>query len=141
MSSNQDTDNDPARIAAILTQPVELSEDFKPVKWSCRTPLPSGRLCPRSDRRKCPLHGPIVARDKLGNPKDPSSVQKPKDIVPEWQEPSLLAEIKAATGVDLTMPKKGKRGKTVKYPNLTDIKALKNTVRARLEKKVFKKYR
>lgn len=41
--------------------------------------------------------------------------------------------------IDLTMPVKGKRPKKVQYPNLTDIKALTNTPRARLEKKVLKR--
>ena len=28
---------------------------FQPVKWACRVPLPSGKLCPRRDRVKvCP---------------------------------------------------------------------------------------
>ena len=139
MSSNDDADNDPLRTAAILTQAVALSEEFNPVKWSCRTPLKSGKLCPRKDRVKCPLHGPIVARDEMGHPKDPLSVTTPRNAVPDWQEPALLAEIKAATGVDLTMPVKGKRVQKVPYPNLTDLKALKNTTRSRLEKKVFKK--
>jgi len=75
----------------------------------------------------------------MGNPKDPLSVSAPRNAVPDWQEPALLAEIKAATGVDLTMPVKGKRIPKVAYPNLTDLKALKNTSRSRLEKKVFKK--
>ena len=139
VSPSEDADNDPLRTAAILTQPVALSEEFNPVRWSCRAPMKSGKLCPRRDRRKCPLHGPIVARDELGNPKDPQSVSAPQNTVPDWQDPALLAEIKAATGVDLTMPVKGKRGKKVLYPNLTDLKALNNTSRSRLGKKVFKK--
>jgi len=139
VSPSEDADNDPLRTAAILTQPVALSEEFNPVRWSCRAPMKSGKLCPRRDRRKCPLHGPIVARDELGNPKDPQSVSAPQNTVPDWQDPALLAEIKAATGVDLTMPVKGKRVKKVLYPNLTDLKALNNTSRSRLGKKVFKK--
>lgn len=122
-----------------MTHPVELSETFRPVKWTCRAPLRNGSLCPRSDRVKCPFHGPIIARDEQGAPKDPSAVRpSKKPTVPDWQEPSLLAEIKAATGVDLTMPTKGKRLKK-QYSNLTDLKAIKNTTRARLEKKVFKR--
>ena len=79
----------------LVTHPVQLSEVFCPVKWSCRAPLPSGKLCPRNDRKKCPLHGPIVARNELGEPKDPSALPSPvKLTTPDWQEPSLLAEIK-----------------------------------------------
>ena len=100
--------------------------------------MPSGKLCPRSDRVKCPFHGPIVARDEAGQPIDPSSVRPTrKSTIPDWQEPSLLADIKAATGVDLTMPTKGKRLKK-KFPNLTNV--TKNTPRTRLEKKIFTKY-
>ena len=79
----------------MLTPPVELGETFCPVKWSCRAPLPSGKLCPRSDRKKCPLHGPIVARNELGKPEDPSSLSSSiRPAIPDWQEPALLAEIK-----------------------------------------------
>ena len=49
----------------------------------------------------------------------------------------MLRNIKAATGVDLTMPVKGNRLKKTQYINLTDIKAKANTPRSRLEKKVL----
>lgn len=95
-----DKDSGVAGAGILLTQPVALSENFQPVRWACRTPLPSGKLCPRRDRQKCPLHGPIIARDEQGQPKDPSSVKLPApSAIPDWQEPSLLADIKAATGV------------------------------------------
>ncbi|KAJ2816846.1 hypothetical protein IWW50_006356, partial [Coemansia erecta] len=35
---------------------------------ACRAPLPSGRLCPRRDLVKCPLHGAIIPRDEQGRP-------------------------------------------------------------------------
>ena len=136
----QDPESGPPGTSALVTNPVELSEAFCPVKWTCRAPLPNGKLCPRQDRQKCPFHGLIVARDEQGQPKDPCSVPSPtKSTVPDWQEPSLLADIKAATGIDLTIPTKGKRIKKTQYPNLTDLKAITNTSRTRLEKKVFKK--
>ena len=31
---------------------IEFAGKFKPVVWSCRTPLPSGRLCPRKGMSK-----------------------------------------------------------------------------------------
>ncbi|XP_046383956.1 UV-stimulated scaffold protein A-like isoform X2 [Ischnura elegans] len=31
---------------------IEFSGKFTPVKWTCRAPLPSGKLCPRKDRVK-----------------------------------------------------------------------------------------
>jgi len=45
-----------------------LPGNSEPVVWSCRAPLPSGSLCPRRDRVRCPLHGPVVARDRDGRP-------------------------------------------------------------------------
>jgi len=44
----------------------EFAGSEEPVKWSCRAKLASGKLCPRMDRVKCPLHGIIVARDESG---------------------------------------------------------------------------
>lgn len=35
---------------------------------SCRAPLKNGKLCPRMDRFKCPLHGWIINRDEQGYP-------------------------------------------------------------------------
>jgi len=65
---------------------------------------------------------------------------------PEWDDPELQAEIKAATGIDLS--RKGKRSKSKgkkkckqkKYPGLTDIRNELNPVRKRLEKKVLNQY-
>ena len=72
---------------------------------------------------------------------------QPKDSVEnslqsrDWQEPELLEDIKAATGVDLNVTKRGKgRGKSSKKPKhegLTNITELQNTPRTRLEKKLF----
>ena len=47
---------------------TEFSGQFEPVRHRCGARLPSGRPCPRADRLKCPLHGPIVARDEHGEP-------------------------------------------------------------------------
>ncbi|UYV68453.1 hypothetical protein LAZ67_5004372 [Cordylochernes scorpioides] len=55
------------------------------------------------------------------------------------KDPTLLAELKAATGVDLTVPKKGQRKSKKKFPELTNLKTLNNTTRNRLEKKIFNK--
>ena len=100
------------------------------MKWTCRAPLPSGRLCPRKDRVKCPLHGQVVARDNKGNPVSKADVKPPEDNDPD---------IEAATGVNFRTPsKKGKgKGKKARESNLTDIKAMQDTVRKRLEKKIF----
>lgn len=38
------------------------------IKYRCRAPLPSGKLCPRMDLKRCPFHGSIVLRDEMGFP-------------------------------------------------------------------------
>nr|CAD7202880.1 unnamed protein product [Timema douglasi] len=143
----------PEGSASLRTRVIEFTGNFEPVKWACRFPLPSGKLCPRRDRRKCPFHGPIVARDAAGkctNPEDEKTqetrLKEEQEKCPDWQDPQLLADIKEATGVDLKMPDKKTKGKTknknkcdTKYPGLTDIKAQQNTSLSRLSKKIFKK--
>lgn len=42
----------PEGVAALRTRVIEFSGKFEPVKWSCRAPLPNGKLCPRKDRVK-----------------------------------------------------------------------------------------
>lgn len=37
-----------------------------PILHTCRAKMPSGKLCPRQDRKICPLHGEIVERDGAG---------------------------------------------------------------------------
>ena len=60
---------------------------------------------------------------------------------PDWQDPKLLREIKASTGMDLELPsmkkKRGKKEKRRRYPGLADISAEQDSCRKRLEKKVF----
>ncbi|GLG98966.1 UV-stimulated scaffold protein A [Gryllus bimaculatus] len=139
----------PEGAASLRTRVIEFSGRHEPVKWACRAPLPSGKLCPRRDRYKCPFHGPVVARDSSGkcsNPEDEARLKQMQEEEqqknPDWQDPKLLQEIKEATGVDLKMPEKGKRKKKsdqTKYPGLTDIKAKQNNAYTRLAKKVFKK--
>nr|CAD7394689.1 unnamed protein product [Timema cristinae] len=143
----------PEGSASLRTRVIEFTGNFEPVKWACRFPLPSGKLCPRRDRRKCPFHGPIVARDAAGKCTDPEDektqetrLKEEQEKCPDWQDPQLLADIKEATGVDLKMPDKKTKGKIkkknkcdTKYPGLTDIKAQQNTSLSRLSKKIFKK--
>nr|CAD7570905.1 unnamed protein product [Timema californicum] len=143
----------PEGSASLRTRVIEFTGNFEPVKWACRFPLPSGKLCPRRDRRKCPFHGPIIARDAAGkctNPQDEKTqdtrLKEEQEKCPDWQDPQLLADIKEATGVDLKMPDKKTKGKIknknkcdTKYPGLTDIKAQQNTSLSRLSKKIFKK--
>lgn len=112
--------------------------NFKPVKWSCRAPLKNGKLCPRMDRFKCPLHGKIVARDEIGNivnEKDRLEAEKNKKEVKPWEDVELLAEINAATGANLQINGK-KSSKKRKSGNLTDLNN-EETSRDRLEKRLL----
>ena len=112
----------------------EVEEEFEEVKWSCRAPMPSGRLCPRKDRYKCPLHGKIIARDNMGTPVKDAPPKTTNESVEDWQDPELLRDIEAATGIDLKVSKgKGKKSKS----GLTCLKTVQNTTRKRLEKKIF----
>lgn len=128
-------------IMGVATQRVNYERTWEPVKWACRAPLPNGSLCPRKDREKCPMHGPIIPRDEAGAPLLPEDAAREKAAKekyerehPAWQDPQLLAELKAATGVDLKVTH-GRQKRKRKYENLTDLK--KTTPRERLKKKVF----
>ena len=61
-------------LSAMTTRVMTYAGEFEPVKWTCRAPLPNGKLCPRMDRQKCPFHGKIIGRDKMGNPTDPKDI-------------------------------------------------------------------
>lgn len=134
-----------AALTALTTRSIPFVGQFEPVKRSCRAPLPSGKLCPRMDRFKCPFHGPIIARDGSGCPTNPEDrrklekTMKPSREKNDWQDPELLEELKAITGVDLKMPARSekKRKKKKKYENLTDVRNMKDTSRFRLQKKVL----
>lgn len=130
-------------ILGIATQRVNYERSWEPVKWACRAPLKTGQLCPRKDREKCPFHGPIVPRDETGKPLRPEDAAREQAAReqyerdhPAWQDPQLLAELKAATGVDLKVDK-GRRKRKHKYENLTDLK--KTTPKERLAKKILSK--
>lgn len=88
---------------------------YEPVKWSCRAPLKNGRLCPRMDRFKCPLHGKIVARDEKGiivNEQERIEYEKRTKAKekPAWQDADLIADINAATGLNLQVVGEKSRG-------------------------------
>lgn len=42
----------PDGIPSLRTRVIEFTGKFEPVRWACRAPLPSGKLCPRQDRYK-----------------------------------------------------------------------------------------
>ncbi|RZF32126.1 hypothetical protein LSTR_LSTR003989 [Laodelphax striatellus] len=137
----------PEGSSMLRTRVIEYVGEFEPISRSCRYPLPSGKLCPRQDRYKCPFHGPIVPRDELGKcinaddehrlkiKEEKQNSEKP----PDWQDPALLQAIKMETGVDLKMPDKKGKQKKKKYPGLTDIKKSLDTTTNRLNKKIFDK--
>ena len=64
-----------------------------------------------------------------------------QEKVPDWQNPELLKDLQAATGIDLKVTRKGERGKRKKNSELADVKKLEDTTRKRLEKKLFKRSR
>ncbi|CAG2169690.1 unnamed protein product [Oppiella nova] len=107
----------------------------------CNARLPSGKLCPRRDAQKCPFHGVIVERDSNGDPIAEEDRRREAiriaNELPEWQNPKLLRELKAGTGIDLTLNSSRKRLK--KYPKLQDIKKPSDNPRKRLERKIFNK--
>ena len=145
-STDQEATVDVQALASMKERVINFVGKFEPVEWKCRAPLPNGKLCWRMDRKKCPFHGKIIARDNQGRPNGPdkdlqNSETQTKKVVNDWEDPELHAEIFAATGVDLSR-KSGRKGKakTSAEPGLTDIKSLNsNTSRKRLETKVLKR--
>jgi hypothetical protein len=103
---------------------------------------------------KCPLHGPVIARDDAGLPSDKviddtrlstentksqfDKLHKSSGSKDDWQDPELLEDIRKATDINLKVENRS-RGKssTKKYEGLSNITELQNTSRARLKKKVF----
>ena len=81
----------------MIFQVIEFTGTFVPVSWTCRAPLASGKLCPRQDRYKCPFHGKIVGRDKMGQPSNvedkmrlEEEEERKRNENPSWQDPELL---------------------------------------------------
>ncbi len=108
----------------------------------CKAPLPSGKLCPRRDKVKCPFHGPIVLRDNEGLALDADLRQREIEAkfqqkADEWKDPKYLKQLSLETGYDLEG--KAQQNKRKKYPNLVDIKKLTNTPRKRLLRKISSK--
>ena len=137
--------------AARLTKRTFVGE-FEPVKWSCRAPLKSGKLCPRMDRYKCPLHGKIVPRDKMGNinggdaagstqtPSTSNAAASEPERYEPWKDAALIADINAATGLNIQPVESKdskKRGQKRKRGNLAAKDVEENTPRKRLEKRLF----
>lgn len=113
-----------------------------PAPLTCNVRLESGKLCPRRDKIKCPFHGKIIARDLDGVALSESDrieeekKRKKKPNVPEWQDPELLRDIKAATGVDLTMPARSKSRLSPNKKKLADTRTCDTTPMQRLQKRL-----
>uniref|UniRef100_A0A8C6M440 UV-stimulated scaffold protein A n=1 Tax=Nothobranchius furzeri TaxID=105023 RepID=A0A8C6M440_NOTFU len=138
-------------LASSRSRYISFPGTFIPVDHFCRAPLGNGKLCQRQDRIKCPFHGRIVPRDSEGRPcreedrrreeEERRKRRKRREQQPDWRDPELMRDIEAATGEDLGsdhVPGKKRKGKK-KYPNLSDLKQSSNTLRSRLEKKIFNK--
>nr|XP_015816336.2 UV-stimulated scaffold protein A isoform X3 [Nothobranchius furzeri] len=135
-------------LASSRSRYISFPGTFIPVDHFCRAPLGNGKLCQRQDRIKCPFHGRIVPRDSEGRPcreedrrREEEERRKRREQQPDWRDPELMRDIEAATGEDLgsdRVPGKKRKGKK-KYPNLSDLKQSSNTLRSRLEKKIFNK--
>uniref|UniRef100_A0A1A8ME44 UV-stimulated scaffold protein A n=1 Tax=Nothobranchius pienaari TaxID=704102 RepID=A0A1A8ME44_9TELE len=135
-------------LASSRSRYISFPGTFIPVDHFCRAPLGNGKLCQRQDRVKCPFHGRIVPRDSEGRPcreedrrREEEERRKRREQQPDWRDPELMRDIEAATGEDLgsdRVPGKKRKGKK-KYPNLSDLKQSSNTLRSRLEKKIFNK--
>lgn len=72
----------------------------------------------------------------MGNPANPEEAITEETKSDDWQDPTLLKELEAATGVNLKVPKKGERRKRKTESNLVDIKKIENNSRKRLAKKI-----
>uniref|UniRef100_A0A0N5APB5 UV-stimulated scaffold protein A n=1 Tax=Syphacia muris TaxID=451379 RepID=A0A0N5APB5_9BILA len=103
----------------------------------CRAPLLDGRLCPRHDKYKCPIHGRIIPRDDMGFPikevKDSKSVSKPG--VPDDAE--YIKDLESATNVQLQAPQCSKSKITKKSPRKKRPTSEAQNVRDRLSAKIF----
>ena len=121
---------------------------FVPVKWSCRAPMRNGKLCPRMDPVKCPLHGRIVARDETGrieHEKDRLEFEattqkssKPKDT--PWLDKDLIADINATSGrtvISSASSRKEKKREASKRQRDSLTKLPKETSRSRLERRLL----
>ena len=113
---------------------------FEPVVWSCRAVIKAGRLCPRMDRFKCPLHGKVIPRDKIGKPNGKGLFPKSENLSSKgetWKE--VEQEIEKQTGEKLNYSKI-KKQKEAKQSNLVSIaKETQVTPRTRIEKKILSK--
>eukprot|EP00123_Amoebidium_parasiticum_P011772 comp20895_c0_seq1/m.27789 comp20895_c0_seq1/g.27789 ORF comp20895_c0_seq1/g.27789 comp20895_c0_seq1/m.27789 type:complete len:422 (-) comp20895_c0_seq1:45-1310(-) len=138
--------------------------EFNPdTAWSCRAALPSGKLCTRKDKVKCPFHGKIIARDKNGQPNGPeaeeleraerereeaaraeaeaSRAKEEAERVPLWVEVAEDMGMEVPSAFKRKKEEKKKKPEKVKKPksNLVDLKKEQDTTRSRLRRKLDNK--
>lgn len=121
------------------------ADNSSTLKLPCNAKLESGKLCPRRDKFRCPFHGKIIPRDHRGiplNEDDRAEEERRMKLrnntdIPDWQDPELLRDIRIATGIDLTMPIKGRKSKK-KRSKLLDTRTCDVTPKQRLKKKLSK---
>ncbi|PAV66877.1 hypothetical protein WR25_00375 isoform D [Diploscapter pachys] len=85
----------------------------------CRTRLSDGRLCPRMDFVKCPIHGLIVDRDEEGFPlkevEDSGEITEREAKAREKEQEEYMRDLEAATGIDMSGKAKKKQKKKDRY--------------------------
>ena len=121
---------------------------FVPVVWQCRAPMKNGKLCPRMDRVKCPLHGKVVARDETGrivNESDRAEFEakqneKKKFESTPWLDTELIADINASSGkrvISSDANKEADKKRKSSSGNLINVNKELNSSRRRLEKRLL----
>ncbi|KAL3078254.1 hypothetical protein niasHS_012141 [Heterodera schachtii] len=120
---DEDADNVPTENAeAYRSRQITFVGQMLPIKKRCRAPLPSGKLCPRMERERCALHGPIIDRDEMGFPQkeqkdEDEHLQNSTDEADEQREESeeeFLQDLEEATGAKLTENSKKVKKKATK---------------------------
>ena len=127
---------------------MKFSEEIPEVKWSCRAPLPSGKLCARRDKLKCPFHGKIIPRNKVGEPngedkheqiarEQAERLAKIKEEVPLWK--LMQDTVEKETGVEMSVKRtaSGRKRPKSKRNGLEDIDTVPENSRTRLKRKVL----
>ena len=152
--------------AGLKCRTITYTGEFEPVKWTCRAPLPSGKLCPRMDRHKvrytailwpypspfsisktdccfyflqCPFHGPIIPRDDKGQPCEEEQPTPCTSSSAHDLTSELTQRELLMIANDQSSSKKGKRKKKDSTNGLTSLKNIVDTPRSRIEKKIFNK--
>uniref|UniRef100_A0A183C4M2 UV-stimulated scaffold protein A n=1 Tax=Globodera pallida TaxID=36090 RepID=A0A183C4M2_GLOPA len=150
---DDDADNVPTEnMEAYRSRQITFVGEMLPLKRRCHAPLPSGKLCPRMERERCALHGPIIDRDESGFPQkernddekehllEESSAETDKE---EENELDFLRDVEEATGIKLTTdgvkkPVKRRKKKKVATKRKKKGKRKKKTVRERPKPKSVK---